>query len=147
MATRVTDEQVAALRAQLADQPEEHKRLLRALDQTSLVTGYKALLVCAFCMAARLRCRGDDAAAKVIEFVAHVRSISAEFADKVDPRVAEQVILEALTGDTENGIAPLTTIQYQVVLLSALIADRKLDDARLDDFLAQARVRADRLLA
>lgn len=143
----VTDEQVAPLRAQLAGQPAEHLRLFDLLDQTSKRTAYRTLVSAAFMIAAERRFAPDVSPDVVIEFVADVRSRSAQVADQVDPKTAERVIMAVFTGQSLDDIDAATSLQIQLILMAAIIGDERLDDAGLDAFLAEARKLADQLLA
>lgn len=147
MTMPVTDDQVATLRAQLAGQPAEHKRLLAALDPSALWSGYRALVPAAFWLAVERRFPRGGSVPQVIELVAKIRSISEGIADKIDPRIAERLILRVFGHQAIDDIAPLTRFQHQDRILAALMTDHPLDDVGLDKFLAQARELADRWLA
>jgi len=143
----VTDEQMATLRAQLAGNLEEHKRLLAQLDRDAARTGYSALLSAAFCVAVERRFAQGAGTADVIEFVGNVRSRLSEAADKIDPRTAERLILAVYTDErVPDNLDLETRFRTQLLLLAALIADERLDDAGLDAFLADARKLADQWL-
>jgi hypothetical protein len=143
----VTDEQAASLRALLARQPDEHLRLFNLLDQNSRKTGYQALVSAAFMTAVERRFARDVSPAEVIEFVGQVRSRSLHFADRVDPVIAERVIMAVLADDSLDDIDPYKSLEAQSTLLAALVYDEDLDDAGLDAFLAKAREVADEWLA
>jgi hypothetical protein len=142
----VTDEQEATLHAQLAGRFDEHERLLNALDPVAARTGYSALVSAAFSMAVDNRFPEGTTAADVIEFVGNVRSRSERTA-RVDPRIAERVILAVITDEEIDDIDARTSFQIQLVLLAALIADARLDDSALDSFMDQARDLANQWLA
>jgi hypothetical protein len=72
----VTDQQVAAMRAQLTGDLEEHKGLLAALDSRADGQGYSALLTAAFHNAVDLRFTRDSTLREVTSFVAATRSRS-----------------------------------------------------------------------
>ena len=152
----VTNEQVAALRAQLAGDIEEHNRLLKQLREHDDGIGYSILLTAAFYGAARRRFGRDWKPAEVILFVAGVRARAESIASTLDPRIAERVLSSVLSSDsiasalTDSGIDDLDTEQVtgaETYLLMAIIADERLRKAALDKFLAEARSRADRVLA
>lgn len=139
----VTDAQVAALRAQLTGNPEEHKRLFAQLDPLAARTGYRALVTAAFCTAVERRFAPDGSADDVIEFVGDVRSRTGRAADEIDPRTAERLILAVYTDEPIGDLDPKASFGIQILLLAALIADAQLDDPGLDEFLAEARKLAD----
>ena len=68
-------------------------------------------------------------------------------AARIDPRVAERVML-AMTSDREiDDIDPRAGYQARLVLLFALIADARSDEATLGKFMGQARRLADKWLS
>jgi hypothetical protein len=143
----VTDEQVATMRAQLAGNVEEYKRLWAQLDRDSLKIGYTALITGAFFEAVERRFAQAGTIADVIEFVSDVRSGSDEVAEKIDARTAERLILAVYTDEQIDDLNANIAIRTQMLLLAALVADEQFDDAGLDDFLAKARSQADHLLS
>ena len=142
----VTNEQEAALHAQLAGEFDEHSRLMDELDPVAARTGYSALVSAAFCLAAEQRFPEGTPAAAVIEYVGDVRSRT-ESAAKIDPVTAERVILAVVTDEEIDDIDRRTSFQTQLVLLAALIADAHLDASGLEEFMLQARNLADQWLA
>jgi len=142
----VTDQQVATLRALLANDPERHDRLFAQLDRGAAMDGYTALVTGAFCEAVDRRFSEDAPAADVIDFVADVRSRSERLTREVDPVVAERVIRVVLSEGSLADLSPEVVVGAQIVLLTALIADEHLDDAGLDAFLAKARKLGDELM-
>jgi hypothetical protein len=143
----VTDLQVATLRAQLAGDPEEHRRLLARFDERSDGRPYVTLTNAAFVEAVDRKFPGDAGADDIIAFVADVRSRSEQVAGSLDPRVAERVLLAAVTGAEVSDLDPRQVRRSQRVLLNALVVDADLDGADLDEFMATARGLADRLLS
>ena len=142
----VTDEQEATLHAQLAGRLDEHKQQLNALDPVAARTGYSALVSAAFTIAASDRFPEGTPTPDVIEYVGDVRSRT-EGAAKIDPTLAERLLL-AITSDGKVGdVDPRTSFQAQLVLLAALIADAQPDEAELDRFMIRARRLADRWLS
>jgi hypothetical protein len=130
----------------LAGRFDEHERLLDALDPVAAQEGYNAIASAAFTLAVDARFPEGTAKADIIEFVGDVRS-RAESAARIDPRVAERVML-AITSDEEiDDIDPRVGYQARLVLLFALIADASLDEAELDKFMGQARRLADKWLS
>jgi hypothetical protein len=143
----VTDEQVAPLRAQLAGQPEEHLRLFNLLDQNAKNTGYQALVSAAFVTAVQRRFAPEASQGEVVEFVGSVRSRSPQVADKIDPVIAERVVMGVLADDSLDDVDARKSFETQLVLMAAIVGGENLDDAGLDAFLAQARKLADQWLA
>jgi vacuolar-type H+-ATPase catalytic subunit A/Vma1 len=143
----VTDDQVAPLRAQLAGQPEEHLRLFNLLDQNAKNTGYQALVSAAFVTAVQRRFAPEASLREVVEFVGSVRSRSPQVAEKIDPVIAERVIMGVLADDSLDDIDARKSFETQLVLMAAIVGGENLDDAGLDAFLAQARKLADQWLA
>jgi hypothetical protein len=142
----VTDEQVAALRAQLAGDLEEHHRLFTQLTPSDVRSGYRALASAAFCVAAERRFPNGSTAADVIEYVGDVRGRT-QAAAQMDPRTAERVILAVVTDEPLEDVDPRTSFEIQLLLLAAMTADAQLDAAGLDAFLVEARKLADQWLA
>ncbi|MES9543696.1 hypothetical protein [Actinomadura sp. NPDC000600] len=145
----VTDEQVAALYAQLAGRPpEEHLRLFNELDQNDNV-GYAALLAAGLFEAIQRRFVKDGEIAdrsEIIEFVAQARAKGNESLEAINPGVAEQIILHALGKASLSGIDDQTVLGHQIVLLSALVGRANYSEAELNDFMAQIRADADEIL-
>lgn len=140
----VTDEQVAALRAYLAGDLDQHHRLYSRLDRATARSGYTALVIAAFFEAADRRFAQNGTAADVIEFVGDVRARTEELGEKIDARVAERLIRAVLTDEDISDLDDTTKGRYYIVLLAALVADEQLDPDGLDSFLAEARKLADR---
>jgi hypothetical protein len=141
----VTDRQAATLRAQLAGDLEEHKRLLRQLDNHSDGQAYVTLTNAAFVEAVERRFSASTPE-EVIEFVADVRARSERTGDALDPRISERVLLAAINGAGISDLDPEKARSSQRFLLAAMIADEQFDDADLDEFIARARGLADKLL-
>jgi hypothetical protein len=138
----VTDEHVAALRAQLTGNHEEHKQLLRDLDAAGGMHAYMSLVSAAFLEAADLKFSGTDLPEAVIVWVSDVRSRSDVAADAIDPAVAERVILKALGRGEISDISGSDIRRAMRVLLPILIADEHLSSEGLDALLAAARKEA-----
>jgi len=143
----VTDQQVAALRAQLAGNLAEHKRLLAGLDGKADGRGYSALLTAAFYNAVDSRFTRDSTLDEVTEFVADVRARSERIRDALDPRVAERVLISAFTNEDLSDLDAEELTRTKMFLLAGIIGDHHLDDAGLDEFMAKARAFADELLS
>lgn len=121
----VTDDQVAALRAQLKGQGDEHRRLLHRLKD------------------------GDPADdAEIIDFVTSVRLRLEEEEGELDPDVAEvmiKVALGELPGEARKNISDDVGHGSQVLLLAGLIGDAELTSDELEEFLIGARFFAEEL--
>ena len=143
----VTDQQVATLRAQLAGDLEEHKRLRRQLDRTADGRAYSALVTSAFVEAVDRRFTKDTRKDDVVEFVAGVRSSSERVRDALDPRVAERLLLATIGDEDISDLDPAAVGPNRTGLLVALVADEQFDDAALDEFMASVRPAADNLLS
>lgn len=141
----VTDDQEATLRAQLAGRFEEYQRRLDALDPAGVEEEYNALVSAAFAVAVEERFPGATAA-DIIEFVGEVRSRN-EGADRIDPLVAEGLILAIVSDENVDDTDPRVGFQTQLVLLAALVAGAGFDEAGLDGFLRRSRTLADKWLA
>ena len=142
----VTDQQVATLRAQLAGNLEEHKRLLKQLDRRADGLGYGAMVTGAFFEAVDRRFAKDTTRDDVIEFVADVRSRTEDVRDALDPGVAERVLLAALEQADIGDLDAEPARRSQTYLLAAMVVDEQFDDAALDEFMARARTVANSLL-
>jgi hypothetical protein len=143
----VTDLQVATLRAQLAGDLEEHRRLLAQFDAKWDGRPYVTLTNAAFVEAVDRKFNSDTSDDDIIEFVADVRSRSEKVRLSLDPRVAERVLQAAVVDSEISDLDPAEVRRSQAILLNALIVDEGLDGAGLDEFMATARVLADRLLS
>lgn len=139
----VTADQVATLRAFLAQDFARYERLHAQLDPVAAKTGYTALIAAAFVEAVDRRFDQDSTDADVINFVGAARAQFDENGDEIDPNAAERMIRAVYTDEDIDDIDTETLVGNQVILLSALIADEELDDAELDTFLAKARELAD----
>jgi hypothetical protein len=135
----VTDEQVAVLRAYLADDGDESVRLHEQLIQSDGLDGYGEFVYAAFVTAVRRRFSPTYTHADIIRFVAGVRSLLSEEPDAIDPRAAENMIRRALNEHVTDEVDQETKVRAQLALLIALITDEELDDAGLDEFLDTVR--------
>ncbi|TMQ95904.1 hypothetical protein ETD83_21945 [Actinomadura soli] len=147
----VTDDQVAALRAQLAGQGDEHYRLFNQLDPQAANIGYVALVAGAFFEAVRRRFIKDGSPAddaEIIDFVTSVRLRLEESESKLDPNVGETMIkiaLGKLPPEARKNIGGDVGYGTQILLLAGLIADEDLTSNELDEFLARARYFAEEM--
>lgn len=138
----VTDEEVAALRAYLALEPEKAERLTRQLIETDRLVGYGELVYAAFATAVRRRFPPTWMIPDVIRFVATARARLLDDEIEVDPRAAEILVRRALGDGIAVDLDEVVRARAQVLRLGELITDEDLDDAGLDEFLATARVLA-----
>jgi hypothetical protein len=143
---KVTDEQVAALRARLSGNVDEHLQMMEQMGNPADRAGFTALTVAAFCDAAERRFGDGSTRAEVIEFVAGVRERSDRLAAKIDPRAAERMILSVYAGEDTSDIPKAARDNAVVLILPALIIDMGITGAELDQFLAGARKLADEWL-
>jgi hypothetical protein len=134
-----TDEQVAALRAYLAADEDEWVRLHERLIQSDGLDGYGQFVYAAFVTAVRRRFSPTYTRADIIRFVASVRATLSEKPDVIDPRAAENMIRRALNEQVTDEADQETNVRAQLILLIALIGDKELDDAGLDEFLDTVR--------
>ena len=140
----VTDDQVAVLRAYLADDMDEHRQLYARLDRETARIGYVALVTAAFITAASQRF-AQESTADVIGFVADLRSRSPALAESIDPGAAEHLIY-AVLDDEDTDLDSKDMGGLMIVLLAGLVADRQPSPDELDEFLAGVRKLADRWL-
>jgi hypothetical protein len=138
----VTDEQVAMLRAYLVGDDAELDRLSKMPDQP----GFNALVATTFVAAVKRRFGADLSTADLVRLVANVRAHHLEDPDLLDPLGAERLIRVAL-GDQQLAaqLDNETKARGQVLLLPVLVDAEDLDDADLDQLLADARRAADNL--
>lgn len=140
----ITDDQVAVLRAYLADDLDEYKQRYARLDDPEARNGYALLLAAAFFKAVNRRFADHGTLADVIEFVASVRTRSIALAESVDPRSAERLICAALTDEDVSDLDDRVKGGLYVVVLAALIGEEGYSVTGLDEFLAEARKIAER---
>lgn len=141
----ITDDQVAALRAQLEGRYDEHRQILQRLDRAEDNVAYNALVSAAFFDLARDRFVRDGKAvdnAEIIEFVAHTRERVPDVADDIDPNIAERLILFVigkLPLDANDDIKGNVAFVTKLLLLGALIHDADPSESELDAFMAKVR--------
>jgi hypothetical protein len=143
----VTDDQVAALRALLVDDIGHHQQLFGRLDRAQARKGYPALVTAAFGQAVERRFGQHYQPGDIVSFVADVRARSDRLARDLDPDVAERAINAVLGHGTTRDLDKEAITRARLVLLGGLVADARLDDAGLDEFLAAARKLADQLMS
>jgi hypothetical protein len=142
----VTDDQVATLRALLANDRDRYQQLFAGLDRAEAGKGYSALVTASFGLAATRRFGSSYTQADIVTFVGNVRAKSAGVSEDLDPEAAERVINAALGNASTQGISREKKVMAQILLLAGFIVDEHLDDAGLDAFLADARKLADQIL-
>lgn len=143
----VTDDQAAALRALLSDDMDRYQQIYGSLDHAEAKKGYPALVTAAFGIAVERRFGTSYQPANVVTFVADVRARSDRLASRIDPDVAERAIEAVLGHGTIRGLDREAVTSAKLLLLGGLIADARLDDTGLDEFLAAARKLADQLMS
>lgn len=142
----VADEHVAAVRAMLVRDFDEHDRLMERIEASGSGLGFSAMVAAAFVQAVRRRFGTERLVPDIIRYVVEVRTRYEDPAS-IDPRAAERLIRAAL-GDAsaiEGMDEEAKTIQ--LLLLCELIADERLGDAQLDETLNAVRANADEILA
>ena len=143
----VSDQQVAVLRAYLAQDPDEAERLNAQLGESGGWDGYGEFVWAAFVLAVRRRFAPEWTVPQVVRYVAAVRARQGRDEDDFDPRTGEILMRRALDDDVPADLGELARGRAQVFLLGELIADEQLDDVELDRFLAKARALADNWLS
>ena len=144
MTAVIPEGHVAAMRAILADDVEEYERRIRHVRESDGWASYGALIGAAFFEAADRRFGKDHTFAEIIQFVADTRKdIDAVGGENIDPSAAERLLLTAVGDETADDLDGKTVTRVELVLLAALIAADRLDDAGLDEFMAAARNLAD----
>jgi hypothetical protein len=136
----VTDEQFAALRAQLAGNHDEHRRLLADMNSRGVLGGYTSVVTAALIEAVDRRFgpeHRDDAA--VTAFIGDVRSNFPGTDEEIDPAAAERVVRKALGRGSVSDIEGPAIRRIERILLALMVADEHYSDEDLDRFLASAR--------
>jgi hypothetical protein len=144
----VTDLEMVMLHAHLAGEDEEAQR---AFDQQVMTSGDLSglawLVRAAFVIAARQKFAAGWNQAGVIRYVGRVRALLSERPGLLDPRVAEDELASALSGQAPGAHEVGAMAAARLFLLDALIASLNLDAEAIDDLLGEARDSADRMLA
>jgi hypothetical protein len=134
------DDQVAVLRAQLAGDYDEHRRLLADLNSRGALGGYTALVTAAFIEAVDRRFgpgHQDDAA--VTAFISDLRSRFPGADGEIDQAAAERIVRKALGRGSISDISGPTIRRIERLLLPVMVADEQYSGEELDRFLAGAR--------
>jgi hypothetical protein len=141
----VSDDQVAALRAHLLHEFDKAGRLNRQIAEATDMEGYGEFVWAAFVLAARRRFAPEWTVPQIVKYVAAARARWGKDADDIDPRTAEIMMRRALDDHVPTDLDEMVRGRAQVFLLTELIAnDQELDEAGLDELLAQARALADK---
>jgi hypothetical protein len=142
----VTDDQVATLRALLANDRDRYRQLFAGLDRAEAGKGYNALVAASFGSAATRRFGSGYTQADIVTFVGDLRAKSVGVSEDLDPEAAELMLNAVLGTASTRGLSRETKAMTQILLLMGLVADEHLDDASLDAFLVDARKLADQIL-
>ena len=141
---KVTDDQVASIRALLTRDIEGYNRISDQLDQANK-NARGALIASAFYLAGRRRFKGKPES-EVKSFVDDLRTRRG-LSEEIDPRVAERLILATFTDEDIEDIDGDAQGDHFAILLAGIIADARLSDSDLNSFLAEARELADEWLS
>ena len=142
----VTDDHVAALRAQLRGDSDEHVRFLNRIEETETTEAYVIFVTAAFFEAVDRRFFRDNKAAdetEIIEFIAMIRGSNPDVANDLDPSISEPILLHALGKGSIQGIEGGRLFATRILLLAALVGKAEFSERELDAFLAKARTEAD----
>ncbi len=139
----ISPEQVAAVRALLTRDMDEHLRLTAQIRQANGLMGYNRLILTAFCEAVGRRFGTRYTLTDIVEYVAEVRTRLRNPDRGIDPNIAERLIRKALGEGTIQDIDKKALVYTAGVLLVAFVMDEELDGTALDTFLAEARATAD----
>jgi hypothetical protein len=139
----VADDHVAALRAMIVGDFDQFAWHRQRVEQANGLADLNVILAAAFTRAVRRKFKDPFAMADVIQFVASERVRVDDRESDFDPLVAERLVLAALGYGSPEGLDEDAAGFAQAALLVALIPDENLDDAGLNDFLAEARKLAD----
>ena len=145
MRLEVTDWNVAWVRAFVSQDAEALKPMLEQTPRTNEPDGTTLLLRAAYSVAVRRRFAGGTRA-DVVRFVAHARVRRGRNAPRIDPSVAEKLIMEVLTGTPTEGLTDLQK-GLHIILLSELVEDEEYTADDLEAFLADARTYAEQIAA
>jgi hypothetical protein len=140
--TKVTDDQIASVRAILKGDAEGFGRIDDRLDPDSK-NARGALVAAAFAQAAYRRfAKSGDPRAEVIRFVADLRA-RYPLTDDFDSRTAERLLLAVFTDEQVSDLSDEVKGTHYTLLLAGIVKEAGLSDAELDKFLNEARALAD----
>lgn len=143
----VTADQVATLRAHLSGDRDEFHRLNATMDHGPEATAaFAALVLAAFVKAVDRRFPAETSRDDVERYVREVRSRSARLEEKLDQDAAVRLILSVNTDERVDDLDAETRFGMELVLLTAMIGDERLDAYGLEDFLFEARKFGDQLI-
>jgi hypothetical protein len=148
----VSDRQMAALKALLSRQVDEHQRLIDEIEREEGPDArerHSALIAAGMFEAAEKRFIRNGKYApnnEVVSYIAEVRSRNEAAAEDLNPAIAERVLLTALDQGDTDGIDADTVVMAQLLLMAALVGDEEYSEAELDEFLKQVRRTADEWL-
>jgi hypothetical protein len=142
----VTEQQVAALRAQLTGDRDDAVRLIREFSAREDLRGFFTLTSAAFTEAVELRFGRNGTREDAIRLVSDVRSRSDWLSESIAPDTAEAVLTSAFTHGDIPELDPDDLRGIFSTFLAAMIAEVGLDDTQLEDFLTKARALADKIL-
>ena len=146
MTVTVTELEMAMPRAHIAGEDEEAQRLFgQQLAGSGDVSGLAVLVTAAFVIAARRKFAAGWNRAAVIRHVGQIRALLSERPGLLDPRVAEDELSSALSGQAPAAHEVGAVALARLFLLDTLIASLHLDDEAIDDLLGEARDSADRM--
>ncbi|GAB3429376.1 hypothetical protein [Flindersiella endophytica] len=140
-----TDEQVATLRAFLTEDREEYDRIWSSLVDGGEKEGYFRLLLVAFTEAVRAQFRGKTRG-DMVEWIADLRA-SQDPGGRIDPGVAERLVLWVFGKGSTDGIDFNTEAEHQMMLLFFLLEEQGLDEPGLDAFLTKVRGLTDEIMS
>jgi hypothetical protein len=132
-----------ALRAMLAGDSKTFEAAGIRIAESGEYQQWGLLVACAFCIALRNRFSAGYTNSDVIHIVAEERARFRGSSRDFDPQLAEQLVHAALGNGSAEGIPDDVRARVQSALLTGLVLDAKLDDAALDEFLAEVREFAD----
>jgi hypothetical protein len=139
----VTDEQIDALRAYLTGDREAYDGFRSGSNPVDAQRGYAFLFAAAFFEAANRRFAPAWNVLDVVRFVAGVRSRYLEDPEELHPGRAEWLLRSALGDRSLAAGLDDETRAAQVVLLPALLGEQVQQPEQLDEFLQEARIRAE----
>lgn len=149
---RITDNQTAALQAQLAGRFDEYKQMLNDMSKEEADVGYATLVAAAFFNAVRQRFIVDGKAAgdvEVIEFVRDARGRTTNATEIIVPDIAELLInlsIGKVSPEAKKDVDDNASFKIKALLLTMLIADENFSEAELAAFIAEARELAEESL-
>jgi hypothetical protein len=139
----VTQSHLEALRAMLTRDSETFEAASAHIAESGEYQRWGLLVASAFCVALRNRFSAGYTNSDVIHIVAEERARFIGSSRDFDPQLAERLVHAALGTGSASGIPEEVRARVQLALLMGLILDANLDDAALDEFVADVREFAD----